>query len=372
MIRSFLPVGQGAFYCECFEEDKNKINIVYDCGSLTNIKIVEKEIRNNFQKDEVIDALFISHLDEDHINGIPFLLKYCKVRRIYFPLISSVNKKIMEIYFYANSKSGFIVDFLENPNQALESLNIDYHPELIQIEETETERMEQGFNDLDITHIESGTNVFTDIDNTYILNESMYSKWLYIPFNFRQKERINQLMDNLEKLYGRKITEDEVAELWIKNAFDDRNKIKQAYKNVQGDFNTNSMTLFSGETDYKFIQSDNMCCQKYCLRHYYCTPSGCLYMGDYDASGKIKWRELVNAYKKYWQHIGCVQIPHHGSKRSFNQEFLKMNAFFIISSGFSNKYHHPHAYVIRSFLLNNIMPHVVTEQVGSAAFYIIE
>ena len=38
MIRSFLPVGQGAFYCEQFmwNFETERINIVYDCGSSTN------------------------------------------------------------------------------------------------------------------------------------------------------------------------------------------------------------------------------------------------------------------------------------------------------------------------------------------------
>ena len=50
MLRSFLPVGQGAFYLERFEINGEKTNVVYDCGSLTDVKIVEKEIRANLKK----------------------------------------------------------------------------------------------------------------------------------------------------------------------------------------------------------------------------------------------------------------------------------------------------------------------------------
>lgn len=36
MVRTFHPVGQGAFYTERFYEgDKNVFNMVYDCGSST-------------------------------------------------------------------------------------------------------------------------------------------------------------------------------------------------------------------------------------------------------------------------------------------------------------------------------------------------
>lgn len=51
VIRSFLPVGQGAFYCEQFYEDDHKdrrVNVVYDCGSSTNVKLVETQIANMF------------------------------------------------------------------------------------------------------------------------------------------------------------------------------------------------------------------------------------------------------------------------------------------------------------------------------------
>ena len=52
MIRSFLPVGQGAFYCEQFGgfAETERVNIIYDCGSSTNVKLVEEQIKNNFQK----------------------------------------------------------------------------------------------------------------------------------------------------------------------------------------------------------------------------------------------------------------------------------------------------------------------------------
>lgn len=73
MIRKFLPVGQGAFYYEHFGECETStgkvINVVYDCGSSTDVKIVEQQIERNFSRKEKINALVISHLHEDHING---------------------------------------------------------------------------------------------------------------------------------------------------------------------------------------------------------------------------------------------------------------------------------------------------------------
>lgn len=84
MVQSFFAVGQGAFYCECFNGKYHNINVVYDCGSSTSIGVVESAITVNFAEGEEIEALFISYMHKDHINGVPFLLKYCRVKKYIF------------------------------------------------------------------------------------------------------------------------------------------------------------------------------------------------------------------------------------------------------------------------------------------------
>ena len=67
MIRSFLPVGQGAFYCERFEDSKTgkRINVVYDCGSISpnHHRILREQIQDHFDEREDIEAVFISHFE---------------------------------------------------------------------------------------------------------------------------------------------------------------------------------------------------------------------------------------------------------------------------------------------------------------------
>ena len=90
------------------------------------------------------------------------------------------------------------------------------------------------------------------------------------------------------------------------------------------------MTLFSGAcTDNvrQYIYNPEL----YGYIHCYYKKSGCLFMGDYDASGKEKWKQLEEAYEPYLKYIGCVQIPHHGSRRSFNSKLLNIDAEFVIS-----------------------------------------
>lgn len=372
MIRSFLPVGQGAFYCEKFKCANNEnINVVYDCGSLTDpkAKFVEQEIIDNFKQYEVIHALFISHLDKDHVNGIPFLLKHCKVKNIFFPIISAKDKTLMEIYLETIDKNGFAYNFLTNPIAAVGGD--------ISLEETTIYgvRYSNNFPNEEeyivpegVETIISGENVKDIIFREALFDGENYSKelneWQYIPFNFRQKERLNQLYKALNSEFQKNISDDELVNLWRTGSADDREKIKNAYKSVSGKLNTNSLVLFSGIKDTNIFQCIDFN-KYYCYDCEHCVrfsrkKSGCLYTGDYDAKGAQKWNELRKAYNSYWEHIGCVQIPHHGSWRNFNDEFLDKDSYFIISAG-SKSRNHPSCSVIKKLLFNKKIPYIVNE-----------
>lgn len=371
MERKFLPVGQGAFYCEkfYFAEWGTKLNVIYDCGSSTDLKIVQGKIKENFEKGETIEALIISHLDEDHINGIQYLLQYCTVKKIYFPLISSQNSALMKIGFEIRKCDPFVVEFLNNPLGAINSLQLEYEPIFVQIREHEDE----GYSSFDMANsIPSGQNLMNDIINANKKHISgLLYDWEYIPYNFRQADRIRRLMDALRGEFQRQdIKINEIEELWRNGGDSDRKKIKAAYKKVPGSFNTNSMVLFSGirhtycyqtvACPCRCICSCNSCrYMRFCCKE---QVSGCLYMGDYDAAGKNKWMQLKKAYRMYWDSIGCVQVPHHGSKHNFNPKLLEFRCIYVISAGFSNRYRHPHASVVKQFLFNHVMPYIVTEK----------
>ena len=223
MIRVFHPVGQGAFYSEHFKFGRKRINVVYDCGSSTDISHVKREVKNNFYKDEKVHALFISHLDEDHINGVPFLLEYCDVENIFFPLISSENKYFLKMWMKINGVQGFSKDFLENPHNAISNLKLNKNeiPKLIGVREHLDENGEMSVSNIE--KMNSGENVWCKINNSFTTRY-----WLYIPFNFKQGERINKLKDSLEEVFGKPISSRDLDELW-RECENGKEKIKEAY-----------------------------------------------------------------------------------------------------------------------------------------------
>ena len=360
ITRLILPVGQGAFYVEKF---KNGKNIVYDCGSISNRKKIPKLIEKYFGKNEAIEALFISHLDKDHMNGVEELLKQCEVKRICFPLITEEMKlalkiKVMIEEAMGNSYSKFMKEFVEDPETAIKKIKEDIKIKLIEILPNDEENNKKNDNEdtknQKIKRIKkkSGEDIAEEIEGLeHSCNEN---KWELIPYNFKQETRINEFEKKLEKEFGKKISLKEVEKIWKENE-DNREKIKKVYEDLKGDLNTNSMTLFSGVRQVgKQMQYDSSY-----------VKVGCLYTGDYEAKGKNKWKTLEEAYIEYWKWIGMIQVPHHGSIRNCNDALISKKAVYFLSAGEKNTYKHPSQNVVRGIRFkyhNNL--YIVTESKG--------
>lgn len=368
MLRSFLPVGQGAFYCEQFSHrpDREKVNIIYDCGSSANVKLVERQIKNNFEKGEVIHALFISHLDDDHTNGIPFLLKYCKVMNMFFPLLTTNDKIYLNMQYEVENRGrdSFALSFINNPRFVFERYYIRNAPILHPILSSQQE-MERNYREFSGEPIRSGQDVAHIVFGNTIGDYKAYQRWLYIPHNFRQSDRLCQLQNELNIEFDKDMDNEDLHDRWSNGKDSDRRKIRKAYQAVKGSLNTNSMTLYSGLEDHACRQriAQNRCL---CKCSYDGKAAGCLYMGDYDASGAQKWKEIQGAYDKYWKVIGCLQVPHHGSRHNYNTELAELDAYYVISAGTRNNYQHPHSMVIKDLLFHGRHPYIVTENQGSA------
>ena len=360
ITRLILPVGQGAFYVEKF---KNGKNIVYDCGSISNRKKIPELIEKYFGKNEAIEALFISHLDKDHMNGVEELLKKCEVKRICFPLITEEMKlalkiKVMIEEAMGNSYSKFMKEFVEDPEAAIKKIKEDIKIKLIEILPNDEENNKKNDNEdtknQKIKRIKkkSGEDIAEEIEGLeHSCNEN---KWKLIPYNFKQETRINEFEKKLEKEFGKKISLKEVEKIWKENE-DNREKIKKVYENLKGNLNTNSMTLFSGVREVgKQMQYDSSY-----------VKVGCLYTGDYEAKGKNKWKTLEEAYTEYWKWIGMIQVPHHGSIRNCNDALISKKAVYFLSAGEKNTYKHPSQNVVRGIRFkyhNNL--YIVTESKG--------
>ena len=109
----FHPIGQGLFYTGSLLY--NSYNFVYDCGGHSGQEYIDNSIeqyknsmaRCNQQKPD-IDFVVISHLHEDHYNGISQLNKTFQIKRFYLPYIGddkNFTALVLSGQFYKKNKT---------------------------------------------------------------------------------------------------------------------------------------------------------------------------------------------------------------------------------------------------------------------------
>lgn len=363
MLRSFHPIGQGAFYSEEFED----FTVVYDCGSDNGISLLRKEINSVFEKGRKIDALFISHFDSDHVNGLNFLLTHCNIKNIFLPDINNTEKiQLLIHHSITGNLKPFLKNLIINPENAIKkisnSTNIIYVLPVDKKDENSNDRkliLEEYSQD--IPHVMSGVN---------ITSQSIKS-WVYVPFNFQSSDRSEILTNelNIRGIQLKNIKDFETC--WADG--DMKKLLYAAYKAMPGNFNTNSMTLYSGpdgtENEFEMVAISPRPLLVPYYQHYISTfKVGCLYLGDYEAKGTQKWDELYFNYQPFWNNIGVVQIPHHGSQHNYNNQLNKNQAMIsVISCGITNRHRHPHSSTLRNIVMNGGTPIIVNESVGTRA-----
>lgn len=88
VIRVQWPVGQGCFATGVVEAAGGTIHYVYDCGA-RNVSNLEPIVAAYARRVPRIDALFVSHLDGDHVDGLDTLLARLNATTVYLPYLSA-------------------------------------------------------------------------------------------------------------------------------------------------------------------------------------------------------------------------------------------------------------------------------------------
>lgn len=376
VIRTIHPIGQGAFYTERFiHSDSGKpFNVVYDCGSGMCKEIAndgKKIVEKVFAEGDIIDLLFISHFHADHINGIRTLLdNKVTIKKLVIPYIDEKVRHTLKLFSMLTEEVDNEVTFID-PYELVEGT-----------ETTITEIVESDINPendpisiddfMDWHQADSGTKV--------ALREENKDAWLFIPFCMKfVDDKIQELQAEFDAIGASEDNTD-----WLQ----DYKKIEEVvalYKDyICKNLNQTSLMMFSTPKE-KDLNNDLICepfthpfiyhemrrhcetcfldacgnCHTHCTHHHFCvcghidfapTPS-CLYTGDITLKDIVisLIGKVTNGYK-----IGSFQVPHHGSKHSWNNDVFSMIdvevcTSYFLSHGIANKYHHPNKDVVKCF-----------------------
>lgn len=332
--RNFVNVGQALFAIE----ERNGKTIVYDCGGEAP-QVIPAVLPYVLKENSVIDILFISHYDKDHINGIQHLLMHCSVRHIVLPMLEHACRFIplLNMPYYS-----FEYKFTINPQMAIQDTfeflrsplgrhDGEYRDrEFIEPQIHYVEKSDEGDNDVNLERpvLIDDLRKGQTISSRGAIRIDSLDDWVYLPYNRRlmtQNEE-REFFDILGVPYG--CSDDESLYHWQHNwpnaklgmpfghhNYYNRNLIKEAWYIATHislkEINDFSMTLYSGHA-------------------YINAKEGCLYTGDYNA--KKHMNELIRYYNPIWNKICVVQVPHHGSRNNFDNRLIIPSATHVISN----------------------------------------
>lgn len=380
MTRAFHPVGEGAFCMETFLVEETKYHFVFDCGSSTRLNLIDgtsafviKQIESNLDSGEEIEAIFISHFDREHMNGLGELLKKHPVKKLFLPLLKQESRLFLSLKArieFGNESEGFIHTLIENPRDLLQA--DEYNVEqIILVDEVDEEASRAVRDVVD----------FDEMDGIIASNTLLQCKfgmnipfWRFVLVNFREENRIQKLVKALQQ---RELpvpqNDEEVSGLWKAHQ---REIMEIFMSEILEDFSTNSLVVYSGkamdemEVEVQPIQSGKSWGE---CRTFFCVRSGCMYMGDYNIERKLKWNWLKSLYQKEWNEISIWQLPHHGSSKNFNHEMAVHNAeIYVACAGSNNLFQHPSRSVIKKLELTGKIVYWVNEEVENRVVFLYE
>lgn len=310
VTKSFFPIGQGGFFSERISIDGEVLTFVYDCGAVTNRanEGPSQELRDWIKKSGLkdVDFIVISHLHNDHVNGILELDKYLKNNNSKLPKIILPKPTLTDTLLFWGKISDDVINWYYNTETKKRFVYID----------TEGNRGEH--NSVDLSNITCGKTYSHDI----VLQKNSWNFKFYM-----DKTKDESKLIGSEKILIRRI-----------KTIDDykvhENELKRLYKRLYKNLKESSLSMISLPAD----AMNNPCAKK----------SFVTWMnGDANLKGE-RMQNIEN-------HFSCLkglnadfQIPHHGSGNNLSrmpQKLKEIRAY--IWAGSKNQYGHPSGSILK-------------------------
>ena len=327
-LRKFLPVGHGAFFIERLSVDGQRVlTVVYDCGDSNQGKEVQqyaiKEFGTVDKPGELIDLLFISHFDDDHVNGLKYIQPYL-----------TPNTKVFLPFFYAHLQSVYNQTKRNGISYVIDILN-QVHIKPIHVRYRVADR-QAGSIDVDEYDPEQSGN---EISSGFPLVKSINSQpiWKFVPFNlFNEQTHYTDFKNKVHSVLHWTDSKLYDATKWTKQDI-------KALRNIYNSFNRltindNSLIVLSdafGDLDRYYVEVMD---QDYlhlalnypnCMWYNHPQRPSILYTGDTVLKRGVRkskysdrYEDFLNELKMHTNHISMMQIPHHGSVNNINMSAL--------------------------------------------------
>lgn len=370
------PVGQGFFHSGCININNKEINYIYDCGSkkIGDLRREIKEYCNNLNTDQSVDALFISHFHNDHINGLEELFKRVSVDYVFIPYISPeeiilyVAEAINSGDLPSHEQLTLMTDpwkfFTDRDAREIIIIGPDYkeygmEPTRLPLKGLDQDELRGSINiERRFGQIsrENQMHVIMDHESKITLELKADKIWEFLTYvdpkpkyleEFKNKQPVKDLMDDVGNLQQN-----------LLSILRDKNKKKElanSYKMLFGDkrLNLTSLSLYSGPVEnradmwVRFILYSNHLntdIPKFVFNDHIAW----LGTGDSDLKSEERRNAFINHYQPFLKNVLTLALPHHGSKSNFDKSVLSEGTimFCVASAGEENQYGHPHQEVV--------------------------
>jgi hypothetical protein len=392
VVRRQHPIGQGNFHTASISlkateqyPTEEKFNYVYDCGS-GNSSALNREIGVFVHSNKKVDALFISHLDSDHVSGLDRLIAGIEIDTVYLPYVDDM-LTLIEL-LEEDASVGLTGSLIEaaldpagffgrrgvrrvvrvRPGGAPDSAGLilpDLPPEpkfgggpITAKENPPTRSTMKGKKGYlaELCEMEKHT-----IIEIYARGSAL--DWILVPHvtpaskekkaTFKQAIRI---VLNLAK--GQRLTKEILVEA-LSNATS-RKGLKKCYEEIISGgasraHNRISMSLYSGpkgltpndNREHSFFIEGKFSGDYWpCVVHH--GKVGWMGTGDAMLNLTIVRDAWKSAYSPLLSQVATLLLPHHGSRHSFHSELLLMPALSVClaSAADPSQYNHPSVEVI--------------------------
>lgn len=399
----FRPIGQGLFaqgFVRLQPRRTPVVSWIHDCGATGNRVALRREIeraQQHWHDFPVLDVLVLSHLDEDHVNGLSDLLKQVRVRHVVLPYVTPADRLI-----FAMGRPGRIdtdyVRFLADPAGYLRSLTevdvviyIDTpgdngSPKLFPYDEpvwsdAKQEREEPRIEG-DEDHLSEAATA--PCDRRFRGQARLICAGIW-EFHFYNRRAWRGCIPRLQEDVRKELEVFRASPPAARDYHEFLRRLRRLYRDA-GQFgagadgrNEISLMTYSGPLGYPHCTRRSECCYPADTNH---RLSGALpaeqgarailYTGDVTMDTALRSELRGQLTDMRWKDIAVLQVPHHGADSAWQDspatEWQHRRSIF--SYGLKNTFRHPGARTKTA--LANYGPTYVNENRGFHSWYVAE
>ncbi|MDE0164329.1 MAG: MBL fold metallo-hydrolase [Bryobacterales bacterium] len=420
VTRTQYPIGQGCFHTGHIRWTNNSsstsddFHYIYDCGSSDSTAALIDAIAAFRIQTTRIDALFVSHLDADHVNGIDRLLGSVSVGTVYIPYAGSV-VPILEILEAdaAGALSASLIEAHMDPESWFGRRGVGrivkvrsspdagpLDPEAIRRDDDDPDERPASGSKLPPKapfDAKIGTKLTgrrgarpqvkkMDSGDMIIANAGHRLLWALVPHvDPAPKERRRAFYQEIRSVLGLASRQHPSADRLagaLRNK-GERKHLRNCYEQIVSggsirQHNRVSMSLYSGPRDFiknslwigyaamahSYVRA-GWCLPTVPHDYWHCRQPSVGWIGAGDATlGVQKVRAAwQRSFQPFREQISTLLLPHHGSGRSFHSDVLDWPnlSLCVAAAGDPSQYRHPAFTVVQEVKNRGHVMHQVSQ-----------